>query len=104
MNSFDKMFFVVSLVLSTQLTRFLPLIFKDLLSKLLKFEFIKDHLGDLIIFFLIIYCYRDFGQTHEYLLRVVTGIIVFFIQWKKENSLLSIFLGTAFYMLGRTLI
>ncbi|MFY7994333.1 MAG: AzlD domain-containing protein [Bacteriovoracaceae bacterium] len=98
------MTFIASLLLATHSTRLLPLVFKRHVSKLLNKRFFKNHLGDLIIFFLIIYCYRDFGITSEYLLRLTMGAIVFIIQWKKDSALLSIFLGTGFYMLGRIIV
>jgi branched-subunit amino acid transport protein AzlD len=79
----------------------IPLIFEKQLEKILNFEFVKDYFGDIIILFLIFYCYRDFSLSGEYLLRVVIGFFVFFIQWSKENSLMSIFLGTGIYMVGR---
>lgn len=91
----------MTLILATQTTRLFPLVFKNQLERTLRFNFVKDHLGDLIIFFLIIYCYRDFSLSAEYILRLAVGGIVFFFQWFKGNALLSIFAGTALYMLGR---
>ena len=104
MDNFDKISFATALILATQATRLIPLIFREQLEKLLNFGFIKNHLGDLIIFCLIIYCYRDFSFTNEYLLRLTVGMVVFTVQWVKGNSLMSIFLGTALYMGARIFI
>lgn len=104
MDNLDKISFGASLIIATQLTRMLPLVFKDQLGRYFDFNFVKNHLNDLIILFLIFYCYRDFSWSSEFLLRVVVGSLVFAIQWYKNNSLLSIFLGTGLYMTGRVFI
>jgi branched-subunit amino acid transport protein AzlD len=101
MDNLDKISFATILIFATQSTRLLPLILKEHLEKYLNFDFIRNHLGDLIILFLIFYCYRDFNWSEEFVLRVVIGCLVFGIQWFKDNSLLSIFLGTTLYMTGR---
>lgn len=101
MNNVEKAAFAAVLILATQSTRLFPLVFKEHLEKYVKFDFIKNHLGDLIILFLIFYCYRDFSGSSEYLLRLSVGIFVFLLQWHKDSSLLSIFSGTALYMTAR---
>jgi branched-subunit amino acid transport protein AzlD len=104
MNLLEKTTFAVTLILSTQSTRLIPLVFKNQLLKFLNKDLIKNHLGDLIIFFLILYCYRDANLSLEYGLRLAIGCLVFGLQWWKENSLLSIFSGTALYMIVRAVL
>jgi branched-subunit amino acid transport protein AzlD len=104
MDNLDKISYAAILIFATQSTRILPLLFKEHLEKCLNFDFIKNHLGDLIILFLIFYCYRDFNWSGEFVLRVVVGGLVFAAQWIKGNTLLSIFLGTALYMTGRAVL
>lgn len=104
MNLIEKTTFAVTLILSTQSTRLIPLLFKNQLLKFLDKDFIRNHLGDLIIFFLILYCYRDANYSVEFGLRIAIGCLVFCLQWWKGNSLLSIFSGTALYMVGRAVL
>lgn len=95
----EKIAFTLILIISTQLTRLLPLIFQKTFSNLFSHHFFKKNLTDLIIFFLIIYCYRDISTNPEYLIRIAVGIYAFVIHYFFEKTLLSIFSATAIYMI-----
>ncbi len=101
LNIFDKIIFSIILISATQLTRFLPLILSDRIDKIVKKSKIQNQIGNIIIFGLILYCYRDVQMSAEFLLRVSTGIVAVILQWFIDSSLLSIFSATAIYMLGR---
>ncbi|EQC43020.1 branched-chain amino acid transport protein AzlD [Bacteriovorax sp. BSW11_IV] len=94
----EKIAFTLILIVSTQLTRLLPLIFQKSFSKFFAHKFFKKNLTDLIIFFLIVYCYRDFSTNPEYIIRVAVGVYAFAIHYLFERTLLSIFSATAIYM------
>ena len=104
MQAIDKVIFVSVLILATQLTRIIPVIFEQRLGRLIKDEALKGIVNDVLFFFLICYCFRDLSFDNEYYLRLCVALYVFLVQLKFEKTLLSIFSGTLIYMVGRYLI
>lgn len=101
MQLMDKAIFTTVLVLATQLTRIIPVLFETKISHIVKDESLKGIINDILFFLLICYCFRDLSFTLEYYLRFSVSMYVFLVQYKYEKTLLSIFSGTFFYMVGR---
>jgi branched-subunit amino acid transport protein AzlD len=100
----DKVIFASILIVSTQLTRLIPVLFEEKIGRVIQKESLKSLINDVLFMLLIFYCFRDLAFNSEYYLRLVVGLYIFVIQYKYEKNLLSIFTGTFFYMLGRYLI
>ena len=101
MQTIDKFIFAGILILATQSTRILPVLFENKIGRLVKDDYLKAIINDVLFFLLICYCFRDLTFTSEYLLRISVALYVFIIQFKFEKTLLSVFSGTFLYMLGR---
>ena len=101
MQLMDKAIFAGVLIVATQLTRIIPVIFENKIGRLVKDESLKGIVNDVLFFMLICYCFRDLSFTAEYFLRIGVALYVFLIQFKFEKTLLSIFSGTLLYLLGR---
>lgn len=99
----DKIIFASILILATQTTRLIPLVFEDRVGKLIKDEGVKVAINDVLFFLLICYCFRDLTFDREYFLRIAVALFVFSLQYKFEKTLLSIFTGTLIYLVGRNL-
>lgn len=99
----DKIIFASILILATQVTRLIPLVFEDRVGRLIKDEGVKVAINDVLFFLLICYCFRDLAFDREYFLRIAVGLFVFALQYKFEKTLLSIFTGTLIYLVGRNL-
>lgn len=97
----DKVMFAAVLIVGTQATRLLPLVFENRMGGFIKDESVRSLINDVLFFLLIAYCFRDVAWTLEYALRVSTAVYVFVVQYKFGNTLFSIFSGTLLYMLGR---
>lgn len=104
MDNLNKIIFVSTLIVATQITRLIPMIFESQVSKFVKDEATKTLINDILFFLLICYCFRDFSFTPEYSLRIAVALYVFAVQFKFEKTILSIFSGTTIYMIGRILI
>lgn len=104
MQLMDKLIYAGILIVATQLTRILPVLFEDKIGRFVKDDFLKSIINDVLFFLLICYCFRDMSFNSEYFLRVGVSLYVFLMQFKFEKTLLSIFSGTIIYMLGRCLL
>lgn len=100
----DKVLFSLTLIFATQLTRFIPLLFEQQIILFLKGEKIRNAINEALFFLLILYCYRDFSTSPEYILRGGVGVYVFLVQFFFGKTLFSISTGTFIYMLGRNYI
>lgn len=94
----EKILFIAIIILSVQVTRFSPLILPAKTRDVFKNEKLNERINKFIFLLLILYCYRDFSSSPEYLLRVGCGVFVFLLQFFSGQTLLSIFLGTGIYM------
>lgn len=104
MQPTDKAIFIGILVVATQLTRLIPVLFENSIGNLVKEDSVKTIINDVLFFLLICYCFRDLAMTPEYFLRLGVAAYVFAVQFKFEKTLFSIFSGTAIYMTGRYLL
>lgn len=94
----EKIVFILIIVFSVQVTRYLPLILPSGAREIFKNEKLNEQINKVIFLFLILYCYRDLSSSPEYLLRLGCGIFVFLVQFFTGRTLLSVFLGTGIYM------
>lgn len=94
----EKIFFISVIIFSIQMTRFAPLILPARAREIFSDEKLNERINKVIFLFLILYCYRDFSFSSEYLLRLGCGVLVFLIQFFSGITLLSVFLGTGIYM------
>ncbi len=101
MDKSNMLLFCFALILPTQMTRLLPLIIESKVGKLIAREDIRKRLNEVIFILLIGYCFRDMALTKEYSIRIACAIIVLILQYRFEKTLLSIFIGTSLYMVGR---
>lgn len=101
MTTNEKIIFISIIVFSVQSTRLAPLLLPTRVRNVFKNEELNEKINKFIFFALILYCYRDFSSSPEYFLRIGMGIFVFILQYYLKRTLLSIFLGTAIYMVIR---
>lgn len=92
--------FIMSAV--TVSTRLLPfLIFKGQGKPSPLIEYLGKYLPPAIICGIIVYCFKDVNFTKEFygLPEALAVSVVLFLHYKFKNSMISIFCGTALYML-----
>lgn len=99
-NEFIVLVFVFAL--SVQITRWLPfVIFRDAdrLPKII--EYLGKVLPAAMMGLLVVYCYKDinFSVFTEIIPAAVAGILVAAIHIWKRNTVMSIAIGTAVYMI-----
>jgi branched-subunit amino acid transport protein AzlD len=97
----DKMamfLFPLTIILATQSTRLLPLLFEKRMGAFYEGNDFRKKVNFVIFSFLTCYCFRDFSLTEEYGLRIFSAIVVMILQYRFEKTLLSIFFGTFLYM------
>jgi branched-subunit amino acid transport protein AzlD len=99
----DKVVFATVLITATQITRLIPLVFEERIGRFIRDERVKTLINDVLFFLLICYCFRDLSMDREYFLRLGVAGYVFLVQFLFERTLLSIFSGTAIYLIGRNL-
>ena len=97
MNWFsENILLIITLSLSTMLSRFLPFIFYNALKGITKKSFFK-YMPTFLLCSLVAYCYRDFTISLEYATRIIAGIFVIFVHIKMKNLTTSVLSGTIFY-------
>lgn len=102
MNSREFVIIVLVFALSVQVTRWLPfLIFRDAdrLPKLI--EYLGKVLPAAMMGLLVVYCYKDYSfvVASEIIPAIIAGIMVVVLHLWKRNTVLSIGVGTAIYMI-----
>lgn len=97
----EKIIYILIIVSVVQSSRLLPLLVQNKVGGFLKDPKMSEKINRFIFIGLILYTYRDFSLSYEYLLRVAIGALVFFLQYKFNKLLLSVFLGTFLYMVLR---
>ena len=100
MNNVQFMIIVLLMTLSVQITRWLPFILFDRMERP---PAIIGYLGKVlpaaIMGLLVVYCYKDFISDASALLpAVAAGAAVAAVHIWKRNTILSISIGTALYM------
>ena len=99
MNGTEIIITIVVLALSVQLTRFLPFVF---FGESRKIPDAVSYLGLVLpaamMGLLVIYCYKDYGLS-SIMPALVAGIMTVIIHLWKRNTIMSIALGTAIYMI-----
>lgn len=99
MNTYE---FTAVLVVAavTILTRFMPFL---ILGKRTETPVFVSYLGDLlpgsIMILLVLYCLRNDFSAFPRAMGVYCALFIFFLQYLKKNTFLSMFLGTALYMI-----
>lgn len=99
----DVQFIIIVLVLalSVQFTRWFPFL---VFGKSSKLPPIIDYLGKVLpaamMGLLVVYCYKDFNFTSVNAIAppIIAGVLVVLVHLWKRNTILSIAVGTAVYM------
>lgn len=102
MSLTEQIITIAMVILGTMLTRFLPFIlFPDNRPTPKIVQKIGKLLPSAILGMLVIYCYRqvDIVNNPTGIFDIIAGIAVVMIHLKWRNMLLSIGLGTVFYIL-----
>ena len=102
MSVSEFMITVVILGLSVQLTRALPFfVFRDTSSLPKIIEYLGKVLPAAMMGLLVIYCFKDYDFTSmiSILPAVIAAIVVVVLHVYKRNTVLSIAIGTACYMI-----
>ncbi len=98
MSSREFLLTTIILAISVQLTRFLPFVF---FGENRKIPRIITYLGNVLpaamMGLLVIYCYKDYDIS-SMLPALLSGVATAAIHIYKKNTILSIALGTAIYM------
>lgn len=102
MSSTEILITILIMGVAVELTRFAPfLLFRNMDKLPPVIEYLGKVLPGAMMGMLIIYCFKDIqiNSTHE-MIPAAGGIIsIVLIHLYKKNTILSIFLGTAVYML-----
>lgn len=92
---------VITIMIATLLTRFLPfLIFRGNKPTPKFIEYLGKTLPYAAVGILVIYCYKNmtFSQMSGYLPLLIAGAVTAALHFWKNNTLLSIGVGTVLYM------
>lgn len=98
MDNMAMFLFSLTIILATQSTRLIPLLFEKRMEAFYEGNDFRKKINLVIYSLLICYCFRDFSLTEEYGLRIISAMVVMILQYFFEKTLFSIFLGTFFYM------
>lgn len=93
---------VVVLAVATMITRFLPFLIFPAGKRIPKYvEYLGKTLPYAAMGLLVVYCLRNliFFVAPYGLPQILAVVVIVAIHWWKENSLLSIGVGTIFYMI-----
>lgn len=93
---------VLLMALSVWITRFLPFIVFKNTAKLPKIiDYLEKALPAAMMGLLVIYCFKDysFSNISEIVPVIVASLIVVAVHLYKRNTILSISIGTAIYMI-----
>lgn len=99
MTPVESALFLGILCFTSLVPRFLPFLFSNRLSFLSESRVVNQLVPTLVLFGLVLYCFRELEWSSEYAYKLVAAVFIIFVHLKFQRFALSILSGTGLYLL-----